>query len=346
MAAATPPAPLVKIGEPVAAVSWAPDGTALAAAGVEGMVRIIDSEGDIIRAWKAHAGGLFECAFSPRHAWLATSGDDGAAMVWSPGADPGGDNPPPVLGRLPLPRAWVEHLAWNPRGDQLVASAGRHWRLWTPPDAVTALPDAASSIAALAWRPDGAMAGAAGYLQTLLIDAAGRLVRDLKRPAGLVSLTWSPDGRWLAAGDTESVVIIDEAPFNPGQELSMTGFAGRVRSLAWHSSGKYLATAGGSEILVWDCSGPGPAGREPRTLSAHTARVTALSYQPGGHVLASGDASGQIRFWNARKSRNPVREAKLPAGISSLAWSASGNRLAAGDESGAVTWWPAPVASI
>jgi hypothetical protein len=39
----------------------------------------------------------------------------------------------------------------------------------------------------------------------------------------------------------------------------MSGYEAKVRSLAWHHSGRYLATDGGQEPMVWDCSGKGPA---------------------------------------------------------------------------------------
>lgn len=116
----------------------------------------------------------------------------------------------------------------------------------------------------------------------------GRVTAELPWKTSLVSLAISPDGRWVVAGTQENSVQIWPLPFREGEELAMSGYDAKVRSLAWHHSGRYLATDGGQELMVWDCSGKGPAGSTPRILEGHPARVSSLAYQKTGHLLASG----------------------------------------------------------
>ena len=67
-------------GDPVAQLSWSPDGTRLGAGGVDGRAAILDaSDGRVLQGFIAHEGGLFRAAFSPArcaHAagpWPATT---------------------------------------------------------------------------------------------------------------------------------------------------------------------------------------------------------------------------------------------------------------------------------
>ena len=90
---------------------------------------------------------------------------------------------------------------------------------------------------------------------------------------------WSPNQRWIVAGTQELSIQIWPLPFRAGEELAMSGYAGKVRELAWHHGGRYLATGGSEQIMVWDCGGHGPSGTTPRILEGHTERITALAYQ-------------------------------------------------------------------
>ena len=40
----------------------------------------------------------------------------------------------------------------------------------------------------------------------------------------------------------------------------MYGFPTKVLELSWNSTGRWLATGGSSSVILWDCSGKGPAG--------------------------------------------------------------------------------------
>jgi WD40 repeat protein len=319
------------LGEPVAQVSWSPDGSFLAVGLLDGRVVLLNAlDGSRTAEWRAHEDGLFRAAFSPTAPVLATSGQDGLVRGWSAG----GENRFEISGGA----AWAEQVAWSPNGAVLAAAAGRRLFLW---DALTGtVRETAvhrSTIAGLSWKSDGSILAAACYAGVELWSAADAMpAGSLPWKTSLISLAWSPDGRWVVAGTQEQSIQIWELPFQPGNELAMSGYAAKVRELAWHSSGRYLATGGGTEVMVWDCGGQGPAGTTPRILQGHDGRIAALAYQRQGHLLASGALDGQVRLWNAGKSSQALRQFQLESPVTDLAWSPSGQRVAAGTKHGTV----------
>lgn len=320
------------LGDAVAEVSWSPDGTLIAAGGVDGRVALLDSaDGRLVHGWNAHANGLFHCAFSPTESLLATSGQDGKARLWNP------TTAQPVK-ELAVGSAWVEQLVWSPQGGWLAVAGGKKLRVWNPITGVVhESADHRSTVSALTFSHDGKRLASTCYGGVELWEVeAGRHLQNLPWKTSLVSVAWSPDGRWVVAGTQELAVQIWELPYRPGEELAMSGYPAKVRELAWHYSSRYLATGGGTEIMVWDCAGKGPAGTTPRILEGHPARVSALDYPRAGHTLASGGQDGLVLLWNAGKSSEPLRQFKLPAAVTSLRWSPDGTRFAVGCQDGSI----------
>jgi len=320
------------LGEPVAELSWSPDGQWLAVGGVEGRVVVYEAAtGKPVRDWQAHEGGLFRCAFAPSTGLLATSGQDGHVRLWNAASGEADQ-------ALPLGAAWVEHLAWSSDGQWLAATAGRNLRLWQPSTGlVHEAPPAKTTWSGLAWhhsRPEIAVARFGGV--DIWSATTARCTTSLPWKTSLISVAWSPDGRWIVAGTQELSVQIWQLPFRPESELAMSGYAAKVRQLAWHPSSRYLATGGGIEIMVWDCAGKGPEGTSPRILTGHLGKVTALAYQKAGHLLASGGEDGRVLLWNAGKSSDALRQYQLGASITAVAWDARDTRLAIGTHTGEV----------
>ena len=123
-----------------------------------------------------------------------------------------------------------------------------------------------------------------------------------------------------------------------GDDLEMSGYPTKVRELSWDATSRYLATGGGQEVTVWDCSGRGPVGTKPITLSGHQDFLSVVRFQHRGKLLASGGADGLVYVWQLRgilRSR-ALHKGALTAGITSLVWSPNDQYIAVGDESGGV----------
>ena len=118
-------------------------------------------------------------------------------------------------------------------------------------------------------------------------------------------------------------------------ELHMSGYEGKVKHLSFDHTSRWLATSGGRDGCVWDCSGDGPEGREPAMLP-HEAPICAVSFQNAHGLLASASQDGTVQLWSVDR-RQPLRATvRMPSAATKLAWSPDDTLLAIGSEKGAV----------
>jgi WD40 repeat protein len=128
-------------------------------------------------------------------------------------------------------------------------------------------------------------------------------------------------------------------PYREGEELFMSGYASKVSALAWDANSRFLATGGGEIITVWDVSGRGPAGAKPLQLEGHADRITWLSFQSRGHLLASGGMDGCVFIWDLAKGTRRRLELMPSSAVAAMAWAPDDAGLAVGAADGSVRVW-------
>ena len=313
-------------------LAWSPDGSLLAVASAAGGATLYDAAtGAVTHPLPGHENGTNCLAWSPDGSILATGGQDGNVRFWDP-----------LTGRqtakIKLGNLWVEHLAWRPVGEPLLfAAAGRKLVALLEPDGtiVHTFPDAPKTISALAWRPDGGACAAACFGHVALWDAA-TFAAQKEFPYGnaIYALVWSPDSRWLVAGCHDNAVHL-WIPAEKDMELHMSGYETRLKELSFSQDSKWLATGGGRDACVWDCTGAGPEGREPLLLP-HNARVCAVAFQHSHGLLAAGAANGEFTLWAPTRKNPMVAEVKMPSPATKFAWRPDDSLLAVGTETGQI----------
>lgn len=320
-------------------LAWSPDGSLLAAASAAGGITVYAAAtGAVKHALPGHADGANALAWSPAGA-LATGGQDSCVRLWD--AITGAQTAEVKLGH-----AWVEHLGWQPLNNTpnangptptslLFAAAGRKLAaLGSNGTMAHTFPDAPKTISALAWRPDGTACAAACFGHVAVWDAATFAAqKEFAYGNAIYALTWSPDRRWLVAGCHDNAVHL----WAPAEdlELHMSGYETRLKELSFSHDSKWLATGGGKDVCVWDCSGAGPEGREPLQLP-QTARTTAVAFQRQHSLLATADASGVFTLWAPTRKNPMVAEVRMPSPATKFAWTADDSLLAVGTEQGSV----------
>ncbi|AUB83933.1 hypothetical protein [Candidatus Thiodictyon syntrophicum] len=116
-----------------------------------------------------------------------------------------------------------------------------------------------------------------------------------------------------------------------------------VTAVLWAPGGRWLATASGTVVRLWDGrTGTGPGAPLAR-LDLGGAQVRALAVSHDGRLLAAGGEDGRIRLWSlagpAAEPPDPRpwgADWTLEAGVRSLAFRPDGTLLAAGRADGAV----------
>ncbi|MDQ5979428.1 MAG: hypothetical protein QG602_2402 [Verrucomicrobiota bacterium] len=336
-------------------LAWSPDGTLLAAASQSGGVTLFDAAtGAVKHTLAGHADGANCLGWSPDGTTLATGGQDGCVRFWNPAT--GAQSAETKLGN-----AWVEHLVWQvvagvadpgpgstspATAPLLFAAAGRKLVALKPDGTVAhTFPDAPKTISALAGKPAAGAAGpgtpspaasviaAACFGHVAIWDATNfTAVKEFPYGNAIYALTWSPDGRWLVAGCHDNAVHL-WVPAEADMELHMSGYETRLKELSFSNDSKWLATGGGRDACVWDCSGAGPEGREPLLLP-HDARVCALAFQHSHGLLASGSTKGEFTLWMPTRKNPMVAEVTMPSAATKFAWRGDDALLAVGTEKG------------
>ncbi|NJK90477.1 MAG: hypothetical protein HC904_00780 [Blastochloris sp.] len=147
---------------------------------------------------------------------------------------------------------------------------------------------------------------------------------------------WSPDGKWVAGATQEKAVHIWEA--ERAEHLHMPGYPAKVKAMGWTQDGQWLITAAGADLLLWDCSGAGPCGRQPKLQAVHAVGIEFSVIQKTGHLFATGDEEGRLILWDAGLEGDAGLMAVYPGqpsqGLSAAAWSPDGIRLAVGQTDG------------
>ena len=314
-------------------LAWSQDGSLLAAASAAGPIALLAAaDGARTHLLPGHADGSNGLAWQPGDSrLLASGGQDGAVRFWD--ATAGQHTATAALGD-----AWIEHIAWAAGSAEtplLFAGSGRVLHALRPDATVAqAFRPAPRTLCALASHPRGGAVAAAHFGGVTLWDTDDFLVqKEFPYANGIHALVWSPDGRWLVSGNQDPSVHL-WLP-EQDQELHMSGYEGKVKFLSFDHTSRWLATSGGRDACVWDCSGAGPEGREPAMLP-HEAPVCAVRFQNAHGLLATGAADGSVQLWSPER-RHPLRATvRMPSPATRLAWSPDDKQLAIGTERGAV----------
>ncbi len=310
-------------------LAWSPDGKSLAVAGVSGPITLFDgADGAVQRVLPGHALDTMAISWRKDSRLLASVGQDGKVRLWD--AETGTQ-----ISEMAGGASWVERVAFSPVGDWLVSAAGRKLRLWNSSgDLIREYPDANSTITDIKWRHDGKHFAISAYNGVVLYDPAKSApLRRFKWQGSTLTLEWSPDGKCIATGDQDSTVHFWIA--NTGKDLQMWGYETKVLELAWSFNSRYLATGGGTQVVIWDCSGTGPENTRPIMLEGHQHLIKHLEFQRRGMLLASGGNDGMLAIWKVNKRKPALLvDAVFKAPIAGLAWSPDDRNIAVSDESG------------
>ncbi|MDB4964627.1 MAG: hypothetical protein JWN44_316 [Myxococcales bacterium] len=314
------------------ALAWAPDGHALAVATLAGPVFLLDAErGERLAAAAGHGGGALAVAWSPDGTQLASGGQDGRVQLF--------DRSGRRQAELEASTGWVTHLAWSPTGECVAAAAGKKLRVWSRAgELVTDVDGYESTITGLFWLPgtEQLVTSCYGGLQFVTIGKP-EWVRRLDWKGSILVAKPSPKGRFIATGNQDATVHVWET--SSGKDLQMSGYAWKVRELAWCEAAPLLATAGAPSITVWDFGGKGPAGKPPTELSGHEERITDLAFLPGSERLVSVGVDCALRVWQRRGKWKCIRHLEAATPLHRLAVSHDGRRVAASGDDGRLTSW-------
>jgi WD40 repeat protein len=275
------------------------------------------------RRVSAHDGGILSVAADATR--IITGGDDGKVVVTGATGDA-------TLIATDGKRRWIDHVAAGPDGAT-AWSAGKQAFVKTAKGDERSH-EVASSVGGLAFTPKGFRLAIAHYNgATLWFPNAAAKPDVLEWKGSHVDITFSPDGRFLITAMQEPT--LHGWRLTDGKHMRMSGYSAKVRSLSWAADGKWLATSGSTQLILWPFQGKdGPMGKQPELLTPREQRVVRVACHPTQEITAVGFDDGMVVLVRINDGAEVLARSPGPAPISALAWNATGTLLAFGTENG------------
>jgi WD40 repeat protein len=306
-------------GGPVVGAHFLGD-TAVLVLGEEALL-LVPRQGDMRRT-AAHSGAILSSAADESR--IVTGGDDGKVVAT-------GMNGTSVIA-VDSRRRWIDHVAIAPDGA-VAWSAGKQAFARAAKGLERSL-DVPSTVGGLDFTPKGYRLAVAHYNGvTLWFPNAEAEPERLEWKGSHVGASVSPDGRFVLSAMQEPTLhgwrLADR------KDMRMSGYDARVRSLDWSAGGKWLATSGSTQLILWPFQGrDGPMGKTPRMLAAAQAQVEAVACHPIQEVVAVGYADGLVLAVRIEDGAEILARPAGKAAVTALAWNADGDMLAFGSEDG------------
>jgi WD40 repeat protein len=279
-------------------VRFGPDADTVTSVGDDGLRRwSIANDPDVLRVHKGPEEGnlepfVYAAAFSPDGARMATAGWDSTVRIVDVRTRA-------LLATLPVRAPSVHDARWS-RDGRSVIGGGRRLTRWDTETWTERASWTAASVSCIAVTPDGA------HLVTGSDDGSLRLHRleDLAPEQ-----TWKEDRTPLYDVAVEPqaglVATIAESGWvavralTSGERLWHKRIqpAGKYGAVAFAPDGRWLATAGGDDVIRIVSAQTGELVRE---IVGHVDPVYALAWLGDGSRLFSGDRRGLIRVWDPR----------------------------------------------
>jgi WD40 repeat protein len=294
--------------------------TAVLVLGEESLL-LVSEEGEERRV-AVHGGGILSAATDGTRVF--TGGDDGKIAATN------------AKGEVEIvatdeKRRWIDRvaagadgaIAWSAGKTAFVRSKGEVRSLDLP-----------SSAGGLAFAPKGLRLAIAHYNGvTLWFPNAQAAPERLTWKGSHHAVSFSPDGKFLMT--TMQEPTLHGWRLADGKDMRMSGYSARVRSLAWSASGKWLATSGAEQLILWPFSGKdGPMGKAPRQLAAFGVRADVVACHPKQDVVAVGYEDGLVLLVRIEDGAEILAKKPDKVPVSALAWDETGTLVAWGTEDG------------
>ena len=295
--------------------------TAVFVLGEEALM-FVPKTGDV-RTAAVHGGAILCSAADTGR--VVTGGDDGKVVATEADGDA-------TVVATDGKHRWIDHVAVGPNGA-VAWSAGKQAFVRSARGEVKSV-DLPSSAGGLAFSPKGLRVAIAHYGGvTLWFPNAEATPERFDWKGSHLDVMFSPDGRFLVTAMQEP--MLHGWRLADAKDMRMSGYSAKVRSMAWTAGGKWLATSGSEQLILWPFgSKDGPMGKQPRMLAPYSKRAVAVACHPGQEIIAVGFEDGLIMLCRIDDGAEILAKRPGSAPVSALAWSADGARLGFGTEDG------------
>ena len=320
-------------------VRFSPDGRLLVTSGrVDGTLRLVDAEsGRVVRTMSSTAGIVTRRIFFAEDGRTIVSGhDDGSLRIWEAATGALRREFPKAIPRL-------SDFAIAGTGNRVIATAAGAVGVWSLDtgqriDDLSGLLKAAFVVTA---SPDGSVTfiGADdGSVTAVNLEKRSVIWRSTRHVGQVSSLAVAPDGDLLVSGGADTNVNFWKTDSGEHVRTVATN-NGRVRNLAFDSTGTKLAAAGYWRTRMWDVNDPS---RPLQDLGASEG-IDDLHFRPDGRMLATCNAAtGLLRVWDLAADSRTDRWQPHRGAVTGLDIAGNGTTVVSAELEGLVSFRNGP----
>lgn len=312
----------------------------------DGLIISLDLEGNLnyfnvdkaegpIKVVRGHQKAITSAASTPESGSLSTGSYEGRARIWdlkSGAADL-------VDGEMHSNQ--VSGLA---AGNGIVCSVGWDDSLRT---ADTAQKSFIGGAVKTAGQPKGvAVAQVGGKDFSIVASTEGLHIYSEGQEVGNLSLPSAPTcvaavGDLVASGADDKVVHIYKLSSSGSlsETTTLKDATSPISALAFSADGTHLAAGLGNGKVFAYTSTAGEWKLETNRWSAHTARVTSLSWSPDGKKAVSGSLDTNVCVWSLAKPGDRVKALNAhKEGVGAVVWVDEGKVISCGADAAVKVW--------
>jgi WD40 repeat protein len=319
-------------------VSFSTTGHSFATAGDDGVTRLWNLSGQLIKAFAGHDGAVFSIAFSPDGRKIATAGRDRTAKLW----DIAYEQTP--IATLSGHERDIFNISFSPDGRQIATSS---WdgtaRLWSiSGQQLTVLKGHQAWIGSARFSPDGKQLLTTGFDDTARIwdlnPSQFQEVELVGHQAGYIKgISYSPDGKLIAtSGDTDGTVRLwDQSGKQVNQLQVFPAFTDRrVLDVSYSPNGQQVAIASQDGVIrIWNISTG-----QVKEFQGHNDWINAISFSPDGRFVLTASNDGTAVMWDL--SGHKIQGlGKHQSWINDAVFSEDGQLIATASDDGIVRIW-------
>jgi len=321
---------MVEDSSSVRAIGVSPIDEILAIGWSDGYVSLINTEGRILKKFKAHGENIHSVAFAPNGKSILTgSTEDHTAYLW--------DLEGNVIAEYDGHEGAITSVAFAPEGTTiLTGSIDGTAHLWDLEGNVLAhYRGHGGVVTSVTFDPDGdrILTGSSDYTARLW-DLDGELVTEFLGHHNIVtSVAFAPDCDFILTGSMDYTARLWDL-----KGTMVTQFLGHIdpiTSVAFAPDDKSVLT--GSEDLtarVWSLEGD-----MITHLKGHKAGLTSVAYSSNGNSIYTGSDDGTARIWDLEEFYQSLRETMVHSRVASLAYNPNGKHILTGSYDAIARMW-------
>ncbi|MGI2902540.1 nSTAND1 domain-containing NTPase [Tolypothrix sp. VBCCA 56010] len=229
-------------------VSFSHDGKLIASAGEDGIVKLWNTQGKLIRTIKAHLQQVSSVSFSPDSKTIASASDDKTVKLWNVANGS-------LIKTIPAHNNVVTSVSFSPDGKTIAsASLDKTIKLWNVPDGrfIKNFPGHKEGVLSVSFSPNGKMLASASSDKTVRLWHLNNQPSTVFPLEGnsVMKVNFSPNGQTLVSASGNKIRLWK---LNGELITTLPDNQGDIFDASFSPDGKTIASADPSEnVILWN----------------------------------------------------------------------------------------------